>query len=138
MEGRLVADPRLDPYRGRVALLIMSGHLVGRILVSAEYIAEQTGGHGWWRRWSPFQEVAAVHLRYSDQDRISLSWVDGADLVAALAAWSRHRFHSGPEGLGLRWLSRKESHAIAQNMFGVALDDHGQATPHKPHAPMSR
>ena len=56
-EGRLVADPRLDAYRGRVALLIMSGHLAGRVLVSAEYIAEQTGGHGWWRRWSPFQEV---------------------------------------------------------------------------------
>ena len=108
-----------------MALLILSGHLVGRLLVSAEYIAEQTGGHGWWRRWSPFREVAAVHLRYSDQDH-SLSWVGGTHLVAELAAWNRHRLHSGPEGLSLRWLPRDESHAVARAVFGATLDHHGQ------------
>lgn len=127
-DGRLVTDPRLDPYRGRVGLLIWMGHLVGHVLVSAEYIAEQTGGHAWWRCWSPFEEVAAVHLRYSDHGRSTISWVGGPDLVAELTAWRARQFRGSPEDLGLRWLSREESATTAWTVFGVTLNNHSQTT----------
>jgi hypothetical protein len=123
---QLVIDPRLDRYRGRVAVLIQSGHLVGHLLVTAEYVAEQTGGHAWWRSWSAFQELAALHLRYLDHGS-TLVWVDGPDLTAELEAWDLRRLHGSPEGLSLRWLSREESGHTARHVFGVAVDADGRA-----------
>ena len=123
---QLLVDPRLDRYRGRVAVLIQSGHLVGHLLVTAEYVADQTGGHGWWRRWSDFQEVAALHLRYLDHAS-SLLWVDGPDLTTELEHWGLRRLHGAPEGLSLRWLSRAESRESARTVFGLIVDAHGRA-----------
>jgi hypothetical protein len=122
----LVVDPRLDRFRGRVAVLIQSGHLVGHLLVTAEYVAEQTGGHAWWRRWSHFEEVAALHLRYLDHTSTVL-WVDGHDLTTELESWGLRRLHGAPEGLSLRWLSREESRETALTVFGVVLDGQGRA-----------
>ena len=51
-----------------------AGHLVGHLLLSAEYVAEQVGGHGWLRRWSPFNEVAVVHVRFLHEDRTEVFW----------------------------------------------------------------
>lgn len=124
--AQLVVDPRLDRYRGRVAVLVQSGHLVGHLLVTAEYVAEQTGGHAWWRRWSGFQEVAALHLRYLDRTSTVL-WVDGHDLTSELASWRLRRLGGAPEGLSLRWLSREESGPMARAVFGVVVDEHGRA-----------
>lgn len=132
--AQLVVEPRLDRYRGRVAVLIQAGHLVGHLLVTAEYVADQTGGHGWWRRWSDFGEVAVLHLRYLDHSSTVL-WVDGHELTTELASWSLRRLHGAPEGLSLRWLSREESQEAARRVFGVVVDEHGRAVDAGPDVP---
>jgi hypothetical protein len=132
--AQLVVDPRLDRYRGRVAVLVQAGHLVGHLLVTSEYVAEQTGGHGWWRRWSDFGEVAALHLRYLHHGSTEL-WVDGPELTTEVASWDLRRLHGAPEGLSLRWLSREESREAARRVFGVVVDEHGRAADPGPHVP---
>lgn len=44
-------DPRLVPFRDRVARLFREDHEIGLLLVRVEPFAELAGGHLWRRRW---------------------------------------------------------------------------------------
>lgn len=128
----LVQDGRLDNYRGRVAVLVHAGHLLGHLLVSAEYMADQVSGRLWWRRWSEFTEVAVVHLRFTDQARTEVFWLDGLDLQTEMQHWA-----SGVTGLAnypvkLRWLPKDQARLILNEDFQLTLDQHhriGSTTP---------
>jgi hypothetical protein len=81
-------DPRLDRYRNRVAELLRSDQLVGHAMVLTEYVGEAVGGHLWWTRWAPLQEIPSVTIILFDGSRVEASWTHSAGLEAELDHWA--------------------------------------------------
>lgn len=53
----LVVDPTLDTFRDSVARLTSEGSTVGFLACRVTHVRREVGGHLWWRRWGPPDEV---------------------------------------------------------------------------------
>lgn len=125
-------DTRLDPYRNRAAELLRDGQIVGHALVLTEYVSTVLGGHLWWTRWTPYQEIPAVSIALFDGYRLDDYWVHPADvsdeLDTELHHWARNEMPLLGERLTTRWLDPAESLEVARNHFGVeSFDEAGRA-----------
>ena len=124
---RLPSDPRVDPYRDRVAALSRRGSLAGHVLILTEHYATQTGGHLWWRRWGPDREVAVPHLEMLDGSYDD-SPIGDDDLETELAQWSRDEMPVLGERLQMRWLEVDEALAVVPVVFVMSgcFDNDGE------------
>lgn len=109
-----VRDPRLDPYRNRVAAVRSDdGQLCGHLFVKTDFMHEQVGGHLWWRRWSAPEEFAVCYLNAADADsplpEFTDFWVTPDALDDELADWAAARMTYVGETYALSWLSAEES-----------------------------
>ena len=125
----LVPERRLDVYRGRVAVLVHAGHLVGYLLVSSEYVADYLGGWSWWCRWSPFTEIAVVHLRFLDRAQNEVFWLDGADLQTEVQRWATGTTGLVHHPVKVRWLPDDQAALNLVEDLQLTLDQHHRATP---------
>lgn len=114
-----VHDPRLDPYRERVARLSKDGQHRGFLLVSVEQVVDRLGGRWWWSSWSPWREFVFAGVVFTDgyppEDGF---WVD-QDLGAELERWRRGEFRYLTGPFHLEWLDAAESLRVAQEVFDV-------------------
>ncbi len=103
-------DPRLDPYRNRVAEVHDEKGLYAHLVVGTDFRSEQERGHLWWRRWGRPQEFAVCYLTSPDgKSLVSDFWVDPDSLEDELADWARNRFEYAGETYVLHWLSAEAS-----------------------------
>ena len=110
-------DPRLDLYRGRAGRLSRDGVEAGHVLVEADYLAPQIGGHLWWRRWGPPAEFAKVDTLLAD-GTYDDAWVIGDDLDPELDDWGAGRFRFGGTTYELTWLDDAASARVHHEVFG--------------------
>lgn len=125
----LVSDRRLDAYRGRVAVLVHAGSLVGHLAVTAEYVAAHRGGWWWWSRWTPFTEVAVVHLHFLDSTHTEVFWLDGPDLDAEIQRWKDGFTNLVHGAVRLRWLLTDQADQAMTEDFQLTLDHHHRTIP---------
>lgn len=123
----LVPDPRLDGYRGRAAVLVHAGCLLGYLLVTAEYVADHRGGQWWWSRWTPFTEIAVVHLHFLDGTRTETFWLDGPDLDTEMQRWNDGFTGLAHVPVRLRWLLADQAAQAMTEDFQFTLDSHHRA-----------
>lgn len=57
-------------------------------MVLSEYIGEAVGGHPWWTKLAPFQEIPSVTVILFDGVRIEASWTHPSELEAELDHWA--------------------------------------------------
>ena len=121
-----ISDPRLDPYRNRVATLERDGVTVGHVLILAELLSTQVGGRLWWRRWST-QELPMVFVEIVNGDSFD-DFVRDTELAYELRHWSRDEFPLFGELLTMCWLSQDEAIRTVPEIFGVTwcLDNYDQ------------
>ena len=112
----LLPDPRLDPYRNRVALLCRGGHLVGHLLVLTERVGQPRS-----RRWrinaGQPRETVTTRITFQDGNRAPDERLEGARLEAELERWRRSELVLAGETLTLRWLGPAESWEVIQQQL---------------------
>lgn len=123
----LVPNPHLNAYRGRVATLVHAGCLVGYLLVSAEYVSDHRSGWGWWSRWTPFTEVAVVHLHFFDSGQPEVWWLGGFDLDQEMQRWKDGFTGLAHHPVRLRWLLADQADQAMTEDFQLTLDPHDRA-----------
>ena len=101
--------------------------MVGHVIVLPEYVAEVAGGHLWWTRSAPFQEIPSLTVVLLDGARTDEIWIHSPELEAELEHWARDEMLLQGEVLATRWLGASESLQDARREFGVeGFDDSGQ------------
>ncbi len=120
-------NPRLDPYRERVARLSKNGAPRGFHLVSVEPVCDRLGGHWWWTSWSPWREFVIAEVAFTEGYPPDDSfWVD-QDLDAELDRWSQGELRYLTGLFDLEWLTAEESLQAARDIFDVDGWVRGQA-----------
>ena len=116
--SRHVPDPRLDPYRERVARVFRGGEEVGLLLVRVDVYAEAESGRWWWTRWGPTYDVlwlfSLVDGSFSDTV-VPPEAVDGE-----LDDYAKGLYHHYGEVLRVRWTTPEESAYLRRSRFGLA------------------
>lgn len=114
-----VGDPRLDPYRRRAGVLLdEAGERVGDSALEVLETWTRAGGHLWWSRWAPGQEV--VHVRTRLDDGSSDRWVtSGERLEEDLAAWEDGVLQHGGGRYRVVWQDDEESARVLREVFGL-------------------
>lgn len=96
-------------------------------MVLSEYLSEATGGHLWWTRWAPYQEIPSVTIVLFDGWRTDDCWVHQSELAAELDHWAHDRMPLLGELLTTRWLGPSGSLKMMRSRFGVqGFDEVGQ------------
>ena len=89
-----IRDPRLDPFRNRVAELWQADELCGHALWLENAASPQTGGWLWWRRWAPPHEILNLDWQLISGEGCQ-DWVDpvtgSQGLDALIAEWAAGR-----------------------------------------------
>lgn len=120
-------DAGLDRYRNRVAELLEGELIVGHALVLPEDVSQSRGGHLWWRRWTPYQEIPSVSIALFDGRHFDDSWVQPKDLDAELQSWHHNQMPLLGELLTTHWLAASQSLEVARDRFLVeGFDEIGQ------------
>jgi hypothetical protein len=117
-EWRNELDPRLDPYRNRMAALLRHHQTVGHVLFLTERWSIQLGGILWWRRWSADRELAQPLVTMGRGDIFDQP-LDEPELTLELDAWARNEFPLVGELLELQWLTTEEAVVAAPAVFGM-------------------
>lgn len=127
--SKCLPDARLDQYRNHVAELLRSDQIVGHALILAEYVAHALGGHLWWTRWAPYQEIPAISIALFDGWRLDDYWVhppDNTEFDTEFDHWAHNQMPLLGELLTTRWLDRSQSLQVARDRFGVqGFDEKG-------------
>lgn len=114
-----VGDPRLDPFRQRAGILVDdAGEEVGHVFLQVLQTWTRAGGHLWWSRWNPPEEVVHGHtlLRGGSPDR----WViSGARLDASIADWRDEAFGHAGRRYRVVWQGDEESDRVRRGVFGL-------------------
>lgn len=122
-------DARLDPYRDRAAELVRDGRIIGHLLVRTEYVSDAPGGHLWWTRWAPYQEIPSVSIALADGYRVDDYWIQdspsSSEFDAELQHWARNEMPLLGELLACRWLGPAQSLQVARDHF--AAEDFDEA-----------
>ena len=110
--------------------MLRDGQLVGHALVLTEYVGEALGGHVWWTRWSPYQEIPSVSIALFDGFRLDDYWVQTSrvsdELDTELDHWARNEIPLLGELLATCWLEPARSLEVARHRLGVQdFDDTG-------------
>lgn len=113
--ANVVADPRLDPYRGRAAALVEHGSVAGYVLVEADYTASCAGGILWWRRWEDPTEFAVVFTKIGDAEARTTA-VAPADLDL-FDVWAARGYDDNGRVLNVAWLDDAESQRVHEEVF---------------------
>lgn len=104
-------NPRLDPYRHRAARFTDGAGRRGRFYVQPDGVAHKIGGHLWWTRWSPPQEMVALWVETADGYDTD-AWILPDDLHDELSAWDREEFQFLGETYQLTWLDDSTTQSI--------------------------
>ncbi len=110
-------DPRFDRYRGRVGRLFRAGDEVGLVLIEVEPYCEQVGGHLWWRRWGPTQDLLWVWTIVDGNFSDALVPADASE--AELRDYDAGRFNYYGEPLAVAWTDPPESNRLRSTQFGA-------------------
>lgn len=113
--ANVVADPRLDPVRGRAAALVEDGSVAGYVLVETDYTASSTGGILWWRRWEEPAEFAVVFTKIGDAEPRTTA-VAPADLDL-FDVWASRGYDDNGRVLSVTWLDEEESRRVHDEVF---------------------
>lgn len=110
-------DPRLDPYRGRVAVATRYGEPAGHLLVETDYLAERISGRLWWRRWATPTEYAQVFTQFPEHPSTEPTWVLPAEIDELVAIWATGRHIEDGTAYGITWLGAAEAERVHREVF---------------------
>ncbi|MCX6397339.1 MAG: hypothetical protein NTV23_12695 [Propionibacteriales bacterium] len=110
-----VPDPRLDPYRNRVAQLMDGDVVAGHVLVETDYRAEVRGGFLWWRRWASPTEFALLFTRVGAAETRTTA-LGPADF-ALFDRWSTDGYVDDTRVLDVLWLDENTSRRLHDEVF---------------------
>lgn len=90
-------EPVLQPFRKRLAELMLDGHVAGYLATQVNTMAEVRRGRLWWRHWTPPFEYLEVVVTAADGNSTLPEWEDPwwlvEDAADELNALQRDRFH---------------------------------------------
>lgn len=113
-------DPRLDPYRDRVATLTREGHLLGYLLVVSRQAQEPPRGPLRRRRWEA--EVVTTHVRFVDDESLHSDTLTPGALDEHLLRWAARQHICYGDRYDLRWFDAAGSARVLERL-AVDLDE---------------
>ena len=115
----MVANPRLDPYRNRLALLTREGTPHAYMLVLTEFVGDSPVRIRGRLRDGPLREILSIWLARMDGTELNDYWVDGRELQDCLYQWHAGYYDIDDTRTTVAWLESEDSELVLEHTFGI-------------------